>query len=87
MNIPDRVTLSCIGYYVKVVEGMVLFSSEPSIAGCYTRISFQRVDQCWYVSLIDSGNKVMVSHVEQAYAMVKEWFGDNFKGKNGENNP
>lgn len=80
---PDRVLLSCIGYRVTVSEGMVLFASEPGVAGCYTRMAFQRINGCWYVTLADSDDKTMVSHIVQAYSLVCTWFGDNFKGLNG----
>ena len=86
MPIHDDVLLSAIGYRVTVSENMVLFSTVPGVAGCYTRMMFQRVCGCWYVTIDDSDEKVMVSHVMQAYSLVCECFGDNFKGKNGENN-
>lgn len=86
-DLPSRVGLCAIGYHMTCVEGVVLFSAERGIAGCFTRLSFTRNCGCWYMELIDSDDKVMVAHVEEAYELVKLWFGDNHDFPRGENNP
>lgn len=86
-TIPSRVLLCAIGYHVAIADNMVLFSTEPGVAGCYTRMMFQRVYGCWYVTIVDSDEKVMVSHIEAANKLVCEWFGGNHNCPQGENVP
>lgn len=85
--IPKRITLCAIGYNVIVAEDAVIFSSEPGIAGCFTRLTFQRCAGCWYVSVIDSDDKAMVAHVIAAHRLLSEWFGPDHDCRRGENKP
>lgn len=92
--IPDRAVLCAIGYHVVATDNMVLFSAEPGVAGCYTRMMFTRNCGCWYVELlsghvgnIEPSNKIMVSHVMAAQGLINEWFGGNHDCPRGENRP
>ncbi len=86
-DLPDAVTLCAIGYHVRAVEGAVLFSSQPGIAGCFTRLTFTRHAGCWYVSTIDSDDKAMVAHISAAMKLVVMWFGGDHVSPRGESVP
>lgn len=85
VSVPPRVSLQGIGYKVVVADNMILFSSEPGVWGCYTRMMFQRLCGCWYVTIKSSNDMAMVSHIIAAQKLVEEWFGANFKQRHGEN--
>lgn len=76
--LPSRVLLCCIGYSVQEREGLIVFSAERGVAGCFTRIAFERRDQCWYVSIDSSSKDAMMGHVSEAYAIVKKFRGGDF---------
>lgn len=87
-KIPDSVLLCAIGYRVQYTGDSVLFSAEPGVWGCFTRMMFTRRCGCWYVELIDSGdNAVMVGHILAAMKLIENWFGGDHKFKNGEHKP
>lgn len=83
-HIPGRVLLCAIGYTVTAREGMVLFSAEPGVAGCFTRLAFTRQAGCWYVEIHSSCGTAMVSHIVAAQKMVNEWFGGNHDSPRGD---
>lgn len=81
------VLLSCIRYNVTVVEDMVMFSGQPQIFGLFTKLVFTRACGCWYVEIHSTSGRAMMSHIEQAMALVAEWFGGDFQMARGEHKP
>ena len=77
-KLPATANLSGIMHNVVESEGLIVFSQQPGIWGCHSRIAFQKVDQCWYVSLTSTFDKVMVSHILKAWKIVEEVYGGNF---------
>jgi hypothetical protein len=84
-TIPSRVTLCAIGYHVAIADNMVLFSYEPGVAGCFTRLMFERRCGCWYISVTSSSGLAMVAHIASAQELVDKWFGGDHEFENGEN--
>lgn len=80
---PETVLISCIRYRITEHEGMIVFTQECCMWGCYTRIMFWRVESCWYMNFDARFEKVMVSHVTRAYEIVKHYRGANFYPRNG----
>ena len=81
-KIPEKVIICGIEYRVQAHEGLVTFVEAYGIWGHYRQISFERDKDgmCWYVSIQDNfGNKIMVDHIVEAYALVTKHYGKNFE--------
>jgi len=71
-----QVTLTGTPYKVQQSEGLVVFSLLPSRArDRYSRIVFQKVNDCWCLSLISTDGKVMLSHVKEASQLLEQLYG------------
>jgi hypothetical protein len=81
---PERVILCGVGYKVTVVEECVIFTAEPGIAGCYTRLMFQRRAGCWYMEVKSDDGQAMVAHVEAAQYHLNIWYGKDHEFSRGE---
>lgn len=81
--LPEYALLSCIKYRITEHEGMIVFTEDGPMWGCFTRIMFWRVESCWYMDYDDRFEKIMVSHVTKAYEIVKHYRGGNFEKRNG----
>ena len=82
--VPTNVTLRDIGYRVSVHEDIIVFRETGGVAGCWTRMAFERKCGCWYLRQDSSEGSVMVSHVIAAMQLIEEWFGGNHDFKKGE---
>lgn len=79
--LPEEVVLCAIGYRIQESEGLIVFTTNINVWGCYNRIAFEKKEMCWYVSIKStSDNSVMVEHILQAYKLVCEYKGGNFEG-------
>jgi hypothetical protein len=77
MALPEKVILSAIEYRVQEHEGLIVFSQVAGFWGTHTRIAFELCEGCWYVSFSETWGKVMVSHLVEAYRIIREEYGTN----------
>jgi hypothetical protein len=77
MALPEKVVLSAIEYRVQEHEGLIVFTAEAGFWGTHTRLAFEQHDGCWWVSFSETWGKVMVSHLIEAYRIIREEYGVN----------
>jgi hypothetical protein len=77
-DIPKEVLLSCIQYRVTEVEGMIVFSENNGMYGCCDRMIFTKGQySSWRLQLKTTFNTIQVSHIIEAYKLIKEWRGND----------
>lgn len=77
-KMPKEANLGGIMHNIAESEGLIVFSQQPGIWGCSSRIAFERVEFCWYVTVEATFGRVMVSHILKAWELVEKTYGGNF---------
>lgn len=79
-KLPSQANLRGVMHYIAEHEGLIVFTPRDHVWGCKSSITFERLDQCWYVALESTrrDGMVMLSHILKAWELVEETYGGNF---------
>lgn len=80
IQLPKDTIICGILYRVVEKDNMIIFSEASGFYGCCNRMVFTREYKgCWRIQLFLTFDNMMASHICEAYNLVCQWRGKNFK--------